>query len=149
LTLVTDALLLSIMAKLPSSVHAVAYLDKSIAEHVATDEWSADGFIELSVVRLRERAEAEGISPNEIQFVLNAMGRDNYFFGGRTAKGEWLDQASVLAILCGMVRNDPAAEQAAEGVTPLHRFVAFHAVEFSCAAARGFDLLQVGSNHQG
>lgn len=139
-SLIVDEHFLSIVRKLPSAVRAVAYLDKSIAAHIATVGVSADGHVELGVNTLMEDADAEGLTSNQVQFVLNGLGDGNCEFGGRDSQGQWLNQASVLSILRGVARQEPTAELAAEDATALYRLAAFHSVEFSCAAARGFEL---------
>ncbi len=141
INLVTDPSMHSVVSKLPSALRAVELIDLFIAEELAAGYRVVDGFIELSFLRLMKRAESAGLADHDCQFILNALYNDAFSFGGRDATNQWLDRHTVMSILRGVAKNDPASTQAASSITAVFRIAAFHPVEFSCAAARGFELV--------
>lgn len=144
--LVTDPTMASLVRKLPSAQRAVQLVDDLVAEVMSAGHVPVDGVVELSYVLLLERGHERGLSVGEIQFVLNAIDRDCTSMGGRDAEGNWIDQAAVLSMLRGAALKDPEATRAAENTTALIRLTAFHPVEFSCAAARGFAITEGASS---
>ncbi len=140
--LINDPTMASLVRKLPSAQKSVQLVDNLIAEVMSTGHVPVDGFIELSYVLLLERGQDQGLSVGEIQFVLNAIDRDCTSMGGRDAQGNWMDQPTVLSILRGAALKDPEATRAAQNTTAVIRIAAFHPVEFSCGAARGFAIAE-------
>ena len=141
INLVTDPSMRSIVDKLPSARRAVQLLDRVIADAMSSGHAPVDGFIEISSVNLIERAKAEDMEANELQFALNGISKEAYAFGSRDSLNRWLDQGQTMAILRGVALKDPDAIAAAETITAVYRIAAFHPAEFSCAAARGFQLV--------
>jgi hypothetical protein len=141
INLVTDPAMHSVVSKLPSALRAIEFIDQFIAEELAAGYRVVDRFLELSFLRLIKRAESAGLDAQDCQFVLNALSTDAFCFGGRDATSQWLDHHSVMSILRGVAKNDPEATRAAASITAVFRIAAFHPVEFSCAAARGFELV--------
>jgi hypothetical protein len=141
INLVTDPSMHSVVSKLPSAHRTIEFIDRFIAEELAAGYRVVDGFIELSFMRLMKRAEDAGLRDHDCQFILNALSHDAFSFGGRDVQNQWLDHHAVMSILRGVAKGEPAATQAAASITAVFRIAAYHPVEFSCAAARGFELV--------
>lgn len=109
----------------PGLMAAARVIDATIAEQMETPP--VDGlYREVGACTLMDRAESLDVKPSDVQFVLNALSKDVYSFGGRS-NGTLLDSAQVVGLMRAVAfaaRDGTSVPPEAHDAVAVHRFTA-------------------------